>query len=72
MNRDQFEGSWKTLRGKVREQWGKLTDDDMEMIKGRHDQLVGRIQARYGKAREDAEAEVERWMDSMSSTSHRE
>jgi len=55
MNRDIFEGNWKQLKGKVKEQWGKLTDDDLDMINGRRDQLVGRIQERYGVAREMAE-----------------
>lgn len=55
MNRDIFEGNWKQIKGKVKEQWGKLTDDDLDMINGRRDQLVGRIQERYGLAREMAE-----------------
>ena len=55
MNRDIFEGNWKQIKGKVKEQWGKLTDDDLDMINGRRDQLVGRIQERYGVAREMAE-----------------
>lgn len=55
MNRDIFEGNWKQIKGKVKEQWGKLTDDDLDMINGRRDQLVGRIQERYGLAREAVE-----------------
>ncbi|MFN7938860.1 MAG: CsbD family protein [Bryobacteraceae bacterium] len=55
MNRDIFEGNWKQLKGKVKEQWGKLTDDDLDMIAGKRDQLLGRIQERYGVAREVAE-----------------
>lgn len=55
MNRDIFEGNWKQLKGKVKEQWGKLTDDDLDMIAGKRDQLLGRIQERYGIARDVAE-----------------
>ncbi|MBS1831050.1 MAG: CsbD family protein [Acidobacteria bacterium] len=55
MNRDIFEGNWKQIKGKVKEQWGKLTDDDLDMIAGKRDQLLGRIQERYGVAREVAE-----------------
>jgi uncharacterized protein YjbJ (UPF0337 family) len=65
MNWDQIEGSWKKLRGKAKEKWGKLTDDDMDRINGRKDQLVGRIQEKYGKSREDAEREVESWRNSV-------
>lgn len=63
MNLDQIEGNWKQLKGKARQQWGKLTDDDIERIAGRHDELVGRVQERYGKTREEAESEVRRWIN---------
>jgi uncharacterized protein YjbJ (UPF0337 family) len=59
MNSDTFEGQWKEMKGKVREQWGKLTDDDVDTIGGKKDQLVGKIQQRYGKARDEAEREVD-------------
>jgi len=59
MNRDKAEGTWKELKGKIKEQWGKLTDDDMTVIEGNRDQLAGRLQQRYGIAREDAERQVE-------------
>jgi uncharacterized protein YjbJ (UPF0337 family) len=58
MNWDEIKGSWKELRGRVREQWGKLTDDDVDIIAGRRDRLVGLIQQRYGTLKEDADAEV--------------
>ena len=61
MNWDTIEGNWKQLKGKIREEWGKLTDDDYEHIAGRKDQLVGKIQERYGYAREDAERRVNAW-----------
>jgi uncharacterized protein YjbJ (UPF0337 family) len=64
MNWDQMEGSWKTMKGKVREHWGKLTDDDLDVIAGKRDQLVGRLQQKYGYSKEQAEKEVERWQTS--------
>ena len=50
MNANQIKGDWQVVKGKVRERWGKLTDDDMEVIKGQRDQLVGRLRERYGHA----------------------
>lgn len=65
MNWDRVEGQWKQISGKVKEQWGKLTDDDLTAIDGRQDQLVGRIQERYGVAKEEAERQVDRWVARM-------
>jgi len=65
MNKDQISGNWKQLTGKVKEQWGKLTDDDLTAMEGRRDQLIGRIQERYGIAREQAEDQVARWERSL-------
>ena len=62
MNWDQVSGSWKEARGKVREQWGKLTDDDLDVVAGKQEQLVGAIQKRYGMVREDAEKAVHQWL----------
>lgn len=61
MNQDQFSGNWKQLKGKVKEQWGDLTDDDLMTIEGQRDQLVGRVQERYGIAKEQAEDQVKAW-----------
>jgi uncharacterized protein YjbJ (UPF0337 family) len=61
MNPDIIHGRWRQLKGNVRKQWGKLTDDDVARIEGSREKLVGVIQERYGKAREDAEREVERF-----------
>jgi uncharacterized protein YjbJ (UPF0337 family) len=61
MNWDQIEGNWKQLKGKVREQWGKLTDDDIDVVAGRRQQLAGKIQERYGCAKDDAEKQVAAW-----------
>jgi len=58
MNKNQLKGEWKQLRGKVHEQWGKLTNDDLDVIAGKRDQLVGRLQARYGRGQEAIEKEV--------------
>jgi uncharacterized protein YjbJ (UPF0337 family) len=57
----KFKGSWNQTKGAVKEQWGKLTDDDLLEIEGRRDQLVGKIQTRYGITREEAEAQVGTW-----------
>lgn len=62
MNWEIVEGKWKELKGSVRSKWGKLTDDDLEMIAGKRDQLVGRLQQRYGLQRDAAEAEVDGWI----------
>ena len=61
MNWDQLEGKWKQVTGAVKARWGKLTDDDLDMISGHKDQLVGRIQERYGIHKEEAEQQVEEW-----------
>jgi uncharacterized protein YjbJ (UPF0337 family) len=61
MNWDRVEGNWKQFTGKVKEKWGKLTDDDITVINGKQDQLVGRIQERYGVAKDEAEKQVRTW-----------
>lgn len=61
MNKDEVSGNWKQFKGKVKEKWGKLTDDDMTVIEGKRDQLVGKIQERYGYAKDQAEREVKDW-----------
>jgi uncharacterized protein YjbJ (UPF0337 family) len=58
MNTDQMKGNWKQLVGKAKEKWGKLTDNDWTVVEGQRDQLVGRIQERYGIARKEAERQV--------------
>jgi uncharacterized protein YjbJ (UPF0337 family) len=62
MNSDQLEGKWKQLKGAAREQWGKLTDDDLEQIGGKQDQLIGKVQERYGIAKEEAKKRVDEWV----------
>jgi uncharacterized protein YjbJ (UPF0337 family) len=61
MNSDQLQGKWKQVKGSVKERWGKLTDDDLDVINGKHDQLVGKIQEKYGIAREAAQKQVDEW-----------
>ena len=61
MNWDQIEGKWKQFSGAAREKWGKLTDSDWQTVTGKKDQLVGRIQQRYGLAKEEADRQAEEW-----------
>ena len=63
MNKDVFEGKWKQIRGQVKETWGDLTDDELDQIAGRYDQLVGLLQEKYGYRRQEAEAEVDDFLD---------
>ncbi len=58
---DRIAGNWKQLRGEVRKQWGKLTDDDLEQARGERDKIVGKIQERYGIAKDEAHRQVEEW-----------
>lgn len=61
MNSDQIQGNWKQLKGAVKQQWGKLTDDDLAVIEGNVDELAGRIQERYGIERDEAERQIRDW-----------
>ena len=61
MNSDQLQGKWKQIKCSVKERWGKLTDDDIDVINGKHDQLVGKIQEKYGIARDAAQKQVDEW-----------
>ena len=65
MNLDQMEGKWKQWKGAAKEQWGKLTDDDLDVIAGKRDQLIGKIQERYGIAKAEAKKEAESWIEMM-------
>ena len=55
MNEDRVKGNWKQLKGKIKEQWGKLTDDELDVLEGRSEMLVGKLQERYGVTRDEAE-----------------
>ncbi len=61
MNRDTLKGQWTQLKGQVRKQWGKLTDDEVDQIRGDSEILMGKLQQRYGYTREQAQREIERW-----------
>ena len=61
MNWDQIEGKWKQFKGAAKQKWGKLTDDDLDFVAGKRDQLVGKIQERYGMSKEDAQRDIENW-----------
>ena len=65
MNEDIIQGKWKQLTGRIKTQWGRLTNDDVDVADGHREYLVGRIQERYGYAREQAEDEVERFENSL-------
>ncbi len=62
MNWTQIEGKWDQVKGQVRSQWAKLTDDDVANLKGKKDQLVGKIVERYGVAKDDAEQQIDNWL----------
>jgi len=62
MNRDQIEGTWDVVKGKIQKQWGKLTNDDLDVIEGNRKELSGRIQQRYGYTKERVQQEMDEWM----------
>lgn len=64
MNTDQLSGQWKQMKGAARQQWGKLTDNDLEVIAGKRDNLIGKLQERYGMAREEAQRKADEWLQS--------
>lgn len=61
INEDRIKGNWTQFKGKVKEQWGKLTDDDMDVIAGKRDQMLGKLQERHGLAKEAAEDQLRNW-----------
>jgi uncharacterized protein YjbJ (UPF0337 family) len=65
MNWDQIQGNWKQFAGKVRAKWGKLTDNDLQVVAGKRDQLAGILQKRYGYAKEQAEMELDEFSKSL-------
>jgi uncharacterized protein YjbJ (UPF0337 family) len=68
VNSDQLQGKWKQIKGSVKERWGKLTDDDLNVIDGQQDQLIGRIQERYGIAKAEAQQQLQEWLHSKPGT----
>ncbi|MEO7651549.1 MAG: CsbD family protein [Bryobacteraceae bacterium] len=68
MNQDRIEGNWKQLKGQIQEKWGKLTNDDVDVLEGRREQLGGRLQERYGLVKEEAERQASEFWDSVERT----
>ena len=62
MNWDRVEGNWKEFKGQVQQKWGKLTNDDLDVIEGKRTQLSGRLQHRYGVAKDEAERQIDSWL----------
>jgi uncharacterized protein YjbJ (UPF0337 family) len=62
MNWDRVEGNWKEFQGKVQQKWGKLTNDDLDVVKGKRTELAGRLQQHYGYAKDQAEREIDTWL----------
>ena len=65
MDWNRVEGNWKQFKGRVKEKWGNLTDDDLDKIAGRRDQLEGKIQERYGIAKDQAKKDVDTWFNAQ-------
>ena len=65
MNWDRVEGNWKQFKGKAQQQWGKLTDDDLDVIEGKRTELSGKLQARYGYAKDEAEKNIDTRLNSV-------
>jgi len=63
MNWDQIEGNWRQFKGQVKEMWGKFTDDDLEVIGGKGDKLIGKLQEKYGIAQNEAEAQLKKFQE---------
>ena len=61
MNWDRIEGNWREFKGKAKQQWGKLTDDDLDVVDGRREELAGKIQNRYGIAKDEAMRQIDEW-----------
>jgi uncharacterized protein YjbJ (UPF0337 family) len=65
MDWNRVEGNWKQVKGKVKEQWGRLTDDDLDVIAGRRDQLEGKLQERYGTAKDQLRKDIDDWYNAQ-------
>lgn len=65
MNSDVFEGKWKQLKGHIQEQWGELTDDEVDQIQGKRDILVGKLQEKYGYTKDEAERQVNDFLEGV-------
>lgn len=65
MDWDRIEGNWKTFKGRAKQQWGRLTDDDLNMVKGRREELEGRLQQQYGYAKDRVRSEIDTWLSKL-------
>jgi uncharacterized protein YjbJ (UPF0337 family) len=65
MNWDQIEGKWTEIKGRIRSEYGEITDDELEQAKGDRDQLLGLVQSKYGMAKAEAEKEVDKWLEKV-------
>lgn len=65
MDWDRIEGNWKTFKGRAKQQWGRLTDDDLDMMEGRREELEGRLQQQYGYTKDRARSEIDSWLSSL-------
>ena len=70
LNWDTIQGQWSQLKGEVKSQWAKLTDDDLQLASAHKDKLIGKIQERYGVLRDDAERQVDAWLTKVENTIH--
>ena len=68
MNTDKMAGKWKQMKGAAKQHWGKLTDDDLEVIDGQREVLIGKLQERYGMAKEAAQAKADEWLKAYKHT----
>ncbi|UUZ91426.1 CsbD family protein [Paenibacillus sp. P25] len=71
MDDNVFKGKWKRLKGEVQKQWGKLTNDDLDVIDGQREKLVGKLQERYGHTKDAAEKEYASWAETFNTTNSR-
>ena len=69
MNSDTLKGKWKELKGATKEHWGRLTDNDLEIINGQYEQLIGKVQQRYGIARQEAQKQIDEWNSALAGES---
>jgi uncharacterized protein YjbJ (UPF0337 family) len=70
MNWDQVQGKWKQMKGSVKQEWGQLTENDLEMIAGSRDKLIGKLQEHYGYAKEEAQRRIDEFTKSLAEPAH--
>ena len=70
MNRDEMEGKWKQIKGNFKEKWGKFTDDDIQRMNGNREKIVGALQEKYGRTKEQAQKDFDEWYAGVNTPSH--